>query len=1045
VIVLDNDRPKMSIGVCGESGAGKTVFLTCLFHTLPHAVPAEYVVHHDPKNAGNNALYFGAIEQMLRTTGKTDGTPADALHPITILVTPASPHVATHMPPLAVDLMDFAGGAFHGLAALPASLEDTEASDSRRAALQDVSAFVDSADAFVILISAADLNSLTPRQGSFTASVNTVLAHCRLARKPVALVLSQADRVTPALVDEWKKSPRVATFTRDFSDERGASSRLDGRPFGFVDAVSCYEEIAEGLEPRRQSVDNSIWRLEAARVVYRLIEEAVPAVRHRFEALRQAVAAGDDGGRPAGEMPSQLELTRASDITVRKPRKLVVAVCGEQGAGKTVFLTCLFRTFKYLFADDVSASFAKDTSDAPHFREIENELRRNGLTGGTTATDLPRIELTLAPRAQIENGISVQLMDFAGRHFHTYSASTSRVEGEAEPEGKAGEETVRAFLEKADAFVILISALDLDPESGAHRQDPFGPSIELILEHALQKNKPVALLFSQADRVPRVTQAVLRRSPNVRAFERRFTSNQREAAAGAALFGVARPVSCYNNAPGRNRPIHQPATDSIWRLEPAEIITSLICAVVPRLRREDAAEKAAEEKAEAEKAQQEKEQEQARLERERRNRLLNYAAIGAVAVFLVILTILWIGNASRQQQGQDVQLLDQTANAIRTRPIQPANVQAVLRVLQERPVDDRPVVRLAFDSLQQAVLTAGDQLDGSPTIADGYAEDIARWSSAVDLIRGPARQSATDVRHRLELRQAFVKQWVTSAPPANDWVRRWGRLRSEAAKFAQSDRRFSEYLTSVAMSEKQDDVNHWRQAVPGDATVPGEINRVHGLLQHTKVVLDEDYTRLARNAGAASLVRTILSRRDNRALVDRVIRPLVPDLASTPLQQLQFRELAARALNCAGYECRSRLVHMNSAITDAVREADAVGGAMQNVWASLLPPNRSERLALWAAVAEALGTAYHFDTDSAAWPANVAPLSAQVRRVVELAEQASWDPTNELRDRLSRPMYCDEMLYLRRGFAARDPDPPLRLNASMLATLGRCRALAHRR
>src|SRR4051812_28867258 len=103
----------MSIGVCGESGVGKTVFLTCLFQTLLSAVPEEYVVHYDATNAGNNALYFDSVEDTLRKTGKTDGTPPEALHPITLLVTPASSRVGATLPPLAVDLMDFAGGSFH--------------------------------------------------------------------------------------------------------------------------------------------------------------------------------------------------------------------------------------------------------------------------------------------------------------------------------------------------------------------------------------------------------------------------------------------------------------------------------------------------------------------------------------------------------------------------------------------------------------------------------------------------------------------------------------------------------------------------------------------------------------------------------------------------------------------------------------------------------------------------------------------------------------------------------------------------------------------
>src|SRR5262245_50719807 len=121
---------------------------------------------------------------------------------MTLLMTPTSSRVATSLPSLAVDLMDFAGWSFRSLADGSISLTDAAPADGR-AGLEQVHAFVNNADAFVVLISAADLKSLSPRRAAFTASVNTLLALCRLRRKPVALLLSQADRVSPSVVDEW--------------------------------------------------------------------------------------------------------------------------------------------------------------------------------------------------------------------------------------------------------------------------------------------------------------------------------------------------------------------------------------------------------------------------------------------------------------------------------------------------------------------------------------------------------------------------------------------------------------------------------------------------------------------------------------------------------------------------------------------------------------------------------------------------------------------------------------------------------------------------
>jgi hypothetical protein len=533
----------------------------------------------------------------------------------------------------------------------------------------------------------------------------------------------------------------------------------------------------------------------------------------------------------------------------------------------------------------------------------------------------------------------------------------------------------------------------------------------------------------------------LRQLPDVRDFERRFTSVLREAAAGIVPFGVMRPISCYDTGPGRQRPMRQASTGNIWRLEPAKVVTSLVSAVVPRLRRELDAARAAEEKVQKEKDRRAQEEADARLASERLRRWQIAAGIGFLALVIALLAIFAISNANRDKQKADALALQQAASAIRSRPVQSMNVAAVNRVLDDGTVDDSDVVRAAFDGLQQAILATGEQLDRDPDVTGVYADDIARWSDAVETLRAPARQAATALRRRLDERQLFVRQWVTAPPPADDWGRRWEFLRTEAARFGKTDARFSEHLASVASHEKRAAVDHWQQNAPSDTTVLNEINRIHGLLQHARMVLDDEYSLMARNVGATSLVRTILTTRDNRALIDAVIRPLASDLAATPQQQLQFRELSGRAFGCAeSFSCRTRLFRVNAALEAITREADSVAGAMQNLWASLLPGSRAERLALWAAVADTLTKTYYFDTTPGAWPGSVEPLSAQVNRLLARAEGTSWDPSNELRARLSRPLYCDEMLYLRRGLAARDDDPPS-VSSRLRFALGQCRPL----
>ena len=167
--------------------------------------------------------------------------------------------------------------------------------------------------------------------------------------------------------------------------------------------------------------------------------------------------------------------------------------------------------------------------------------------------------------------LSVDLLDFAGRHFRSMADLRDLVEAsESDPDDIKALREVNETLKQADAFVILINSTEIDPLDETPRRNPFSPSVNFMLSHCRAERKPVALLFSQIDQTPRLTEELFRTLPRVQEFERKFTQDLQEfARRGGALFGIVRRISCYETVPGDLAQRRQTLDGNIWCREPA--------------------------------------------------------------------------------------------------------------------------------------------------------------------------------------------------------------------------------------------------------------------------------------------------------------------------------------------------------------------------------------------------------------------------------------------------------------------------------------------
>src|ERR1051325_6951827 len=156
----------------------------------------------------------------------------------------------------------------------------------------------------------------------------------------------------------------------------------------------------------------------------------------------------------------------AADFIVSRDASVRIAVCGEQAAGKTVFLTCVFQTIR-VFGDDFVVDFdKKDVGNALYFHEVEEHLMTRGPAAGTPASVIKPIRLFVRPYQTMPDetpaNLAVDLVDFGGRHFRL---SADQKHGVEDDEIEKAQRELNELFDKADAFIILINVTEIDPQA----------------------------------------------------------------------------------------------------------------------------------------------------------------------------------------------------------------------------------------------------------------------------------------------------------------------------------------------------------------------------------------------------------------------------------------------------------------------------------------------------------------------------------------------------------------------------------------------------
>lgn len=483
------------------------------------------------------------------------------------------------------------------------------------------------------------------------------------------------------------------------------------------------------------------------------------------------------------------------------PTNVVIGVCGDQGAGKTIFLTCVFQSIWTVFPDDLILDFdRREIGNADRFADFERDLIESASVEGTQEDVTVPARIYVKPAMPLTGGVrpvlSVDIKDFAGGHFR--HLANLKVLNQSRFADSAADKVLREVddtLTRADAFVILIDSTKIDPLDETPKANPFTPSVNFMLSHCRESGVPVALLFSKSDQTRRrLTEDVFRSMPRVQAFTRQFTSDRREAAEGRRPFGLVQRIACYETVEGDLAPIRHTMDGSIWKPEPAEIVLELLRAAMPRIRKRIQDEIDAKRK---------KTLEVEFKAVKRRGGLRNAGIITLVALLLITgMSLLWQHIDSENQKLQLLRDMESRISAGNLASISSAQEAAAGPILAAYHADRggaSAAVKSAIRNVEAAFGDAGQILTDRPSLNPTYAAEVQRFIALAPLI-DPENDSSwrRTVLPVLNARSAFLTDWLAANPQGDRTA-----LLDDALRRLGTDEAFARVLSEARSREQR--------------------------------------------------------------------------------------------------------------------------------------------------------------------------------------------------------------------------------------------------
>jgi len=308
----------------------------------------------------------------------------------------------------------------------------------------------------------------------------------------------------------------------------------------------------------------------------------------------------------------------------------LIGICGNQASGKTVFLTCVYKTLSR------SSEFELDSEKggAEYFETIEKEIRDTGKTEPSAYTKSARLLFKL--REHIEklgkNYLPVNLFDFKGGNFPLIADSSGESVSSLPDEEKEQLKKINRKIELCDGIIILINSILFQKDSViVEKEIPFINSITKLIEDCHNNKRPIALVFSQRDQNPSLTEDCIQNFETVQNFQKQFVSDLQDAKEEEKSYGIVKLITCYEIDGATGRPKKQDEEGNFWLQEAADVFKSIFEASLP-----NAIQRIKKEKDDAKRAQKAKlEKDKTKAEKDKNKRLQRiFLTFGCILLLL---------------------------------------------------------------------------------------------------------------------------------------------------------------------------------------------------------------------------------------------------------------------------------------------------------------------------------------------------------------------------------------------------------------------------
>jgi hypothetical protein len=695
------------------------------------------------------------------------------------------------------------------------------------------------------------------------------------------------------------------------------------------------------------------------------------------KAEQSARNTGVSVGFADGGVAKPVEFPNAQDLD----ENILVGVCGESGAGKTVFFCAVYRTLTQIKGLG-RVTIDRHKGNPAYFEGVERVLRQEGKITGTTDVKTVR----LIPRT----GPGVLLFDFMGGQFSDFAdPNASRLD-------KAQLEKVHGYLEKCDALIVLIKSTifgKVRPGGGeGHDPDlnPWPAAARALTDICEQQNKPMALVFTQSDLNPGLDLAKVRTFYWVREFEAMLQSVK--PSGGARPYGRVHLMTCYETDRFTQKPLRRPEGDnSIFLPTAARIFEEMLLAARPRaLERIGQAARDAEVKRKAE---------ERKRSRERNKWWLGLSGVAAAAILAVGAIV--GARAYMQHLGElsDVATVLRIASALRERQPERLGTDdfAALDRVQKRPPEGDGVL----DSFQGALVSALSHI--APSVYSGDSQQLA----TNNLLRLAGSSSAGDAR-TLELLRLH-SQLVDAHCSGGDQPQTAALAPQRSDVYP--DARFADAVMQEAATLR----NRCAQAYVEELTqkeseLPKLVDLLHTRLGADRQARQDPRWQLAKKKAYAMKLGSALAGGSAASSIGLLVQKLGFVSGSSARSGQNFRVIleGVRKLgNASGLrEDLQPLLHR------VAQNDEDLSTPLKYFLGDLFGAAEGElgtRQGLWEALFKGMDDTYYFASRPDAWPSQILPLKEQLRNDLAKARYSNGAVRTAIDQMAGKAVYSREV------------------------------------